>query len=264
MNEWLIIKKLDFARVLCHNKYNKGYFYLIIKEENKMKVTWLTQAGLLLENSKIKIMADPYLTDSLGEIKPEKKRRIPADESFFDASPDVILLTHSHIDHTDLKTLERVLGGCKSPALVLASESAYEMVSGLGGDHNYVLMAPHSVWSERGVTFYAVHAEHSDRAAVGFIIDDGKQTFYISGDTVYNYDVIDDVLDLAPDGVDYAFLPINGKGNNMNARDAADFAYEIGVKCAIPVHFGLTDDLTSDEFDFDDRLILEAYKETKL
>ena len=229
-----------------------------------MKVTWLTQAGLLLENSKIKIVADPYLTDSLGEAKPEKMRRIPADERFFDASPDVILLTHAHIDHTDVKTLERMLMGCKAPALVLASESAYEQVITLGGDHNYVLMAPHSVWSERGVTFYAVHAEHSDRAAVGFIIDDGKQTFYISGDTIYDYDVIDDVLDLAPDGVDVAFLPINGKGNNMNARDAADFAYEIGAKCAIPVHYGLTDDVTPDDFDFDDRLILEPYIETKL
>ncbi len=229
-----------------------------------MRVTWLTQAGLLFENSRMKIMVDPYLTDSLGEIKPDKKRRIKADESFLAASPDVILITHSHIDHMDIKTLERVLSGCKAPALVLSAPSAYESVCALGGEHNYVLLAPHSVWSERGVTFYSVHAEHSDRDAVGFIIDDGKQTFYISGDTIYNYDVIDDVLDLAPDGVDFAFLPINGRGNNMNARDAADFAYEIGAKCAVPVHYGTTDDLTPDEFDFDDRLILEPFAETKL
>lgn len=229
-----------------------------------MKVTWLTQAGLLFENSRLKIMVDPYLTDSLGEIKVDKKRRIAADESYFSASPDVILITHSHIDHMDIKTLSAVLDGCKTPALVLASESAYESVLALGGEHNYVLLSPHSVWSEKGVTFYSVRAEHSDRQAVGFIIDDGKQTFYISGDTVYNYEVIDDVLDLAPDGVDFAFLPINGKGNNMNAHDAADFAYEIGAKCAIPVHYGTTDDLTADEFDFEDKLILEPYKETKL
>ena len=229
-----------------------------------MKVTWLTQAGLLFENSRLKIMVDPYLTDFLGEIKPDKKRRIAPDESYFAASPDVILITHSHIDHMDMSTLRRVLSGCKAPALVLASESAYEIVKELGGEHNYVLLSPHSVWSENGVTFYSVRAEHSDRRAVGFIIDDGKQTFYVSGDTIYNYEVIDDVLDLAPDGVDFAFLPINGKGNNMNARDAADFAYEIGAKCAIPVHYGTTDDLTAEEFDFEDRLILEPYKETKL
>ena len=72
------------------------------------------------------------------------------------------------------------------------------------------------------------------------------------------------VSDLAPDGVDYAFLPINGRGNNMNARDAADFAYEIGAKCAIPTHYGLVDDITPEEFDFDDRLILEPFKEVKI
>ncbi len=229
-----------------------------------MKVTWLTQAGLLFENSKIKIMVDPYLSDALGEKCAEKARRVPADKSFLDANPDVLLITHDHIDHLDELTLNELFARGDKEILVLAAESAYSHLAKMNIRHNLVLLAPHSVYSEKGVTFYSVHAEHSDRQAVGFIIDDGKQTFYVSGDTLYNYDVIDDVLDLAPDGVDFAFLPINGKGNNMNARDAADFAYEIGARCAIPVHYGTTDDLTPEEFDFDDRIILEPYKEIKL
>ena len=229
-----------------------------------MKVTWLGQNGFVFENTKIKIMVDPYLTDSLGALKPEKKRRFPADESYFSISPDVILITHEHVDHLDMATLERIFTSLDKEITILASESVYNKLDGAVANHNLVLLAPHSVYSLGGVTFYSVHAEHSDRSAVGFIIDDAKQTFYISGDTLYNYDVIDDVLDLAPDGVDYAFLPINGRGNNMNARDAADFAYEIGAKCAIPVHYGLTDDLTDEEFDFDDRMILTPFKEVKL
>ena len=229
-----------------------------------MKVTWLTQAGLLLENSKIKIMVDPYLSDALGEKCAKMTRRVPADESFLDANPDVILITHEHIDHLDEITLGKIFERANKEILVLAAESAYKKLLAMESGHNVVLLAPHSVWSEKGVTFYSVRAEHSDRSAVGFIIDDGTQTFYVSGDTLYNYEVIDDVLDLAPDGVDFAFLPINGKGNNMNARDAADFAYEIGAKCAIPIHYGLVDDLTPAEFDFDDKIILEPYKEIKL
>lgn len=229
-----------------------------------MKVTWLAQNGFVFENSKIKIMVDPYLTDSLGEIKPEKKRRIPVDERFFELDPDVILITHCHVDHLDIESLKRIVENSTKEILFLLSNSAYDKVSSAFPTHNSVLLAPHSVYSENGVTFYSVRAEHSDRDAVGFIIDDGKQTFYVSGDTLYNYEVIDDVLDLAPDGVDFAFLPINGRGNNMNARDAADFAYEIGAKCAVPVHYGLTDDKNADDFDFDDRLILEPYVETKL
>lgn len=229
-----------------------------------MKVTWLTQNGFVFENSKIKVMVDPYLSDSLGKIKPEKSRRIPADTSFLAVDPDVVLVTHEHIDHLDPESIDGILKNSTKEIVFLASESAYNKLLPMCEKHNLVLLAPHSVYSVGGVTFYSVHAEHSDREAVGFIIDDGKQTFYISGDTLYNYEVIDDVLDLAPDGVDFAFLPINGRGNNMNARDAADFAYEIGAKCAIPTHYGLTDDITTEEFDFEDRVILEPFAETKL
>ena len=230
-----------------------------------MKVTWLTQAGLLFDTGKTKIMVDPYLSNSVAEqLDPEKYRRIPVLESIFDVEPDMLLITHDHLDHLDPETLERFLGREGARITVLAGENAYRKLVKFGGKHNYVLLTPHSVWSEGGVTVYSVHAEHSDRTAVGFIIDDGADTFYVSGDTVYNYDVIDDVLDLVEDGVSYAFLPINGVGNNMNAQDAADFAYEIGARCAVPLHYGLFDDISPETFDFDDKLLLETFKEIKL
>ena len=229
-----------------------------------MKVTWLTQAGLLFKNSRLQILVDPYLTDCMGEVNAKKSRRIPANESFFNIKPDLILITHDHIDHCNEKTLKRFLESAEKEITILASASAYNNILPMAENHNLVLLAPHTVWSEGGVTFYAVHAEHSDRSAIGFIIDDGKKTYYVSGDTLYNYDVIDDVLDLVEDGVDYAFLPINGRGNNMNAKDAADFAYEIDAKCAIPIHWGLVDDVDPTAFDFEDRVILKPYEEFSL
>lgn len=229
-----------------------------------MKITWLTQAGLLFDNGNIKVLVDPYLSNSVGERNPKKNRRIPVDESFFDIRPDVIIVTHDHLDHLDPATLERFLCREGKPITLLAPEAAYRRLLEFGGDHNYVLLAPHSVWSEGGITFYSVRAEHSDRTAAGFILDDGEASYYVSGDTLYNYDVIDDVLDLAPDGVDFAFLPINGVGNNMNATDAADLAYEIGAKCAVPLHYGLFDSIDPECFDFENKLILEPYKETKI
>ena len=224
-----------------------------------MKVTWLTQAGLLFENGNATIMVDPYFTDSVGALDPEKKRRIPADESFLDKAPDVVLITHDHLDHLDPETINKIMSKREKPITFLAPENAYRKLVAFGGNHNYVMLNPHSVWSERGITFYAVHAEHSDRTAVGFILDDGNKTYYVSGDTLYNYDVIDEVLELVEDGVDYAFLPINGKGNNMNAKDAADFAYEIDAKCAVPIHYGLFDSIDPESFDFEDAKILTPF-----
>jgi len=229
-----------------------------------MKVTWLGQAGLLFENENLKIMVDPYLSDSLSSRCEEFKRRLPIKEEYLDVSPNLILITHEHEDHLNIETLTRVAKNAKAPITFLAPESCYKKLSALGAPHNYVMLNAHSVWSEGGVTFYAVHAEHSDRCAVGFIIDDGRKTYYVSGDTLYNYDVLDDVLELVDDGVDVAFLPINGRGNNMNAKDAADFAYELSAKCAVPVHYGLFDDLNPESFDFEDSVILTPYLEAEL
>ena len=225
-----------------------------------MKVTWLTQAGLLFEGNGISIMVDPYLSDSVAKIEPKKGRRMPIDAKYLAYTPDVILITHEHLDHLDPETLMPILNGADREITVMAPHNAYNKLLTFGGEHNYVMMNPHTVWSQGGVTFYAVHAEHSDRTAVGYIIDDGEKTYYVSGDTLYNYDVIDEVLELVEDGVDYAFLPINGKGNNMNAKDAVDFAYEISAKCAVPIHYGLFDDISPDEFDFDSTLILKPYE----
>ena len=229
-----------------------------------MKVTWLTQAGLLFDNGTIKVMVDPYLSDSCGKVKPDKHRRIPVDEAIFDVKPDVILITHDHLDHLDPETLERFLSDTSKSIIVRSPEQSFRKLMQYQNGHNYVRLSPHSVWSHGGITFYAVKAEHSDPTAAGFILDDGMKTYYVSGDTLYNYDVIDDVLDLVDGGVDYAFVPINGVGNNMNAKDAADFAYEIGAKCAVPLHYGLFDDINPKEFDFDDALVLEPFKETEL
>ena len=231
--------------------------------ETNMKITWLGQGGVLLRNDRITVIADPYFSDSVGKINPAKKRRYDVPDEYFDLKPDVILITHEHMDHLDTETL-KVLLNCDRCVTVLAPEAAYNKLSCLGGNHNYVLLSPHSVWNEKGVTFYSVKAEHSDRTAAGFILDDGDKTYYISGDTLYNFDVIDDVLDLVEDGVDVAFLPINGRGNNMNAKDAADFAYEIGARRAVPVHYGLVDNISPDEFDFDDALILSPFEEVEI
>ena len=229
-----------------------------------MKVTWLTQAGLFFESDKIKVLVDPYLSDTLGERCEAKKRRMPVKEECFDLSPDVILITHEHADHLDPATLSHYLAPDRAPVTVLAPEAAYFKLREMGGAHNYVLLSPHSVWSTKGVTFYSVRAEHSDRTACGFIMDDGDKTYYVSGDTLYNFDVIDDVLDLVESGVDYAFLPINGVGNNMNAKDAADFAYEIGAHFAVPLHYGLFDNIDPAEFDFDDAVVLTPYEEREI
>ncbi len=229
-----------------------------------MTFTWIGQAGLLIEHKGHTLLVDPYLSNSCFKLNPASDRRMPVDESLFDLQPDMILLTHDHLDHTDEETLAHYLQG-ENKVTVLAPYNAWEHVRRVfGGAHNYVMLNKRSVWSACDLTVYAVRAEHSDLTAVGYMLDDGEHTYYITGDTLYNYDVIDEVSALCPDGVDVVFLPINGVGNNMNAEDAADFATEVGAKIAVPLHFGLFDGLDPKNFVFDGAVIPTVYQEIKL
>ena len=225
-----------------------------------MKVTWLGQAGLLFEGRGIKVMVDPYLSDSCGEINPNSHRRIPVEESLFDIKPDVIVLTHDHLDHTDEQTLVRFLKDTKD-ILVLAAPNAWTHARQLGGEHNYVRMGAFTSWTHfSGVRFDAVPADHSDTLAIGVIIDDGKKKYYVTGDTLYNAEI----LKALPKDIDSVFLPINGVGNNMNATDASRFAEAVGAKNAVPLHFGLFDSVDPHSFTAKSRVIPRIYQEIPL
>lgn len=225
-----------------------------------MKITWLGQAGLLFETNGKTIIIDPYLSDSVAQIEPHNKRRVPIEEKFLKLKPDYIVLTHNHLDHTDPETLKYYLSA-DSKVCVLASYNAWQNVRKLFGglQNNYVMFNRGTRWAEGELQFEAVYAEHSDDAAIGVILRADGKVYYITGDTLYNTKVFEDL----PDDIDYIFLPVNGKGNNMNMTDGKAFCEKIGAT-AIPLHCGLFDTIDLHEFAYEDKVVPEFYKEIKL
>ncbi len=221
-----------------------------------MKVILLGQSGLLFDLDGVRVMVDPYLSNSVERLEPKNYRRQPIDESFFDIKPDILVLTHNHLDHTDPETLKKLFSR-HNGICVLASGNAWQTVRKFGGDNNYIMFNRGTVWTEKGIRFEAIHAEHSDDKAVGVIISYDGKNYYITGDTLYNKKVIKDIN--VP--IDVVFLPINGVGNNMNMTDAAQFAREIKAKTAVPVHFGMFDSINAGKFNFKNKVIPEIYKE---
>lgn len=221
-----------------------------------MKVAFLGQAGLLFNFDGLRVMVDPYFSDSVGKLHPEKNRRQKTDITLLEERPDVLILTHDHLDHTDPETLEILLEK-HSGICVLAGRNAWETARQFGGDHNYVCFTPGCLWTEGSVSFEAVFAAHSDPEAIGVLIRHKGKAYYITGDTLRSRRVAES-LGCQPDAV---FLPVNGVGNNMNMVDAAIFAKEIGAKQAVPIHFGMFDNLDASAFAFEDRVIPEIWKE---
>ncbi|MEE1280440.1 MAG: MBL fold metallo-hydrolase [Oscillospiraceae bacterium] len=224
-----------------------------------MKIKFLGQAGLLFEKNGFKIMIDPYLSDSVEKINPKNYRRVAVDESFFEIKPDVMIFTHNHLDHYDPETVTHFINK-ESDILVLAPRSVWDEVRKIGGNNNYVLFNRHTSWTENGIKFTAVKAEHSDITPIGVIIDDGEKKYYITGDTLYNEEIFDDI----PEDIYALFLPVNGVGNNMNMTEASRFAKRVSAKKTVPIHIGMFDELSADDFECDNKVNAEIYKEIVL
>ena len=224
-----------------------------------MKITYIGQAGLIFEKADYTIMIDPYLSDSVRKVNPSNYRRVPVDESIFEVKPNVMIFTHNHLDHYDKETVQKFLFS-DSGITVLAPKSVWEDVRLAGGNNNYVLFNQHTSWTEKGITFTAVKAEHSDSWAIGVIIDDSKKKYYVTGDTLYNEEIFADI----PKDIYALFLPVNGIGNNMNMCDAARFAQKINATKVVPIHIGMFDELSAADFACKNKVIAEIYREVRL
>ena len=224
-----------------------------------MKITSLGQNGFLFDTGKTKLMTDRYLSDSVGRSDPSRHRRVPVDESVFGIRPDILFFTHAHIDHYDPESAERFLRAYDG-ITVLCPESVWREVRKFGGSHNYVEVSPGVEWSEGDLRVVTTPAVHSDPFAVGALIYHGGRTFYVTGDTLYSRKVTSAV----PRGIDAVFLPINGRGNNMNPADAERFAAAVGAKTVFPCHYGIYDDLEGSGFDMSGTVKLRPFETVEI
>ena len=103
-----------------------------------MNITWLGQAGLLLERGGVQIMIDPYLSNSVEKVEPKNYRRQPVNEELFKITPDVMIFTHDHLDHYDPETAPLFLKKTDKKMTVLSPTSVWKKARIEGGGHNYV------------------------------------------------------------------------------------------------------------------------------
>lgn len=225
-----------------------------------MKVIWLGQNGFLFVSGKNKVLIDPYLSDSLKDIDSRMERGWSINKRFLEVEPDVIVLTNSHMDHTDIATLRNYIERNKYQTTLLCCESAFNIIasSGIIGRYNNVLMENGSQWTHDHLVFEAVPAKTDDKTAIGVIITDNVENkkYYITSDTLYNRNIFRHI----PRDIEALFLPINGEDGGMNMDDAERFARQIDAIHTVPVHFGMFDDVNPKKFKAEGAVIPEIYR----
>jgi L-ascorbate 6-phosphate lactonase len=224
---------------------------------------WLGGAGFILKTSKgAQIYLDPYLSDVVNDIFGQP-RAFPPPLTAQEATPDVLLCTHWHEDHLDPGSIP-VIAQRNSSARFVMPPSAMSRALSWGVPRKQVTTLKAGQSLELGdVRISALAARHNAGVegwevydAISVILETEGLRIFFSGDTEYDAGL----RKLVPRGIDAAFLCINGVSGNMNAHEAALFAWQLGAKIVVPMHHLLWKNvMPDDQATLDPRLLESTY-----
>ena len=228
-----------------------------------MQIVWLGQGGLMFVSQRHKLLVDPYMTNSLRKQDKKMKRRVGIKKKFFRLKPDVILLTNSHPDHTDEKTLARFISKSRSkknPLTVISCERSFNALVQAKDckKGNHVMFGEGDEWTFETIHIMAVRARTNDRSAFGVIITDLTDglKYYIASNTLYNETIIDSL----PHDIFAAFVPISGSYGCMNRQDAQRFAARLGATYVVPINYGMFDRINPESFECQGKIVPKPFK----
>ncbi len=197
---------------------------------------YLGHATLRLEMDGLNLLTDPVFGDRVLHLR----RRGPSARQWRDQqpAPDLILLSHLHLDHLHLPTLRRLPG--RAP--MIAPRGAGPWLRALLR-RPIIELSPGEQTLFHGLRITATHAEHGRRLpdpfdlAQGYLVQ-GSRSIYFPGDT----DLFAQMADLGRQGLDVALLPIGGWGprlgkGHLDPRRAALALQLLRPRVAIPIHW---------------------------
>ena len=181
-----------------------------------MKIKKFPQSCLLVSIADKKILVDPGCLKFDASFVPEWK------------TADVVLLTHRHPDHVNAEILQNLAAPIYAPREVAKFYPTLKIKKVKAGNAFHLGDA----------TIVVTHAQHGFQPpmktngmecleAVGYIISDGNQSIYITGDTIcFNNDYTADIL----------IAPATGNCVTMDAVGVGYFAKMVGAQKVYLVH----------------------------
>ena len=234
---------------------------------------WLGQSGFLVQYRGRHLLLDPYLSDSLtrkyaNTDKPHVRmtERVIAPERL--DFIDVLTSSHNHTDHLDAETLVPLLRVNPGIKLIIPEANRAFVAERLGIDPAMPVGIDDGGTAEAaGFCFTGVPSAHEELSNqyMGYVIRFGPWTLYHPGDTVLYPGMADR---LRPHRIDIALLPINGRAperrvpGNLDGREAAALAKDIGARIVIPCHYEMFEFNTAspDEFTAEAQRLGQGYR----
>ncbi|MCX7876432.1 MAG: MBL fold metallo-hydrolase [Melioribacteraceae bacterium] len=249
--------------VLNNNTYSKSYKPLKFKPEptnwkdNQISLSWIGHSTVLIKFFDKWILTDPVLFERVGvyffggSIGPS--RLTPPALHFYEfPKPDIILLSHAHMDHMDYPTLKYFSEKYPNQIDVITAYLTKDVIDELPWKSITVID-----WDEekfvQGIRFKANEVQHfgwrfpwekdrsrgylkDGRSFNAYLIDYKNRKILFGGDTAYT----DKLNKLKNENIEIAIMPIGAynpwKRNHCNPEEAMKMASDVGAKYFIPIH----------------------------
>lgn len=205
-------------------------------QRSPLTVSFGGHSTLLIDLDGVRVLTDPLFRSFLLHLQ----RHAPPIELEHYTRADLLLISHSHLDHLDRRSLKLLP---KDITAIVPSDTA-KLMRGLGFSDVRGVSAGEKI-EAHGIEIEAVHALHggsrmpwNQTAETLGYIGRGSSSFYFAGDT----DIFDEMSELEP-ALDLALMPVWGWGpklgeGHLDPVRAAEAVELIRPKIAVPIHWG--------------------------
>lgn len=199
-------------------------------------LTWLGHASVVIEMGGVRVVTDPALTARLAHLR--RHHRVDAHTL---SVPDVILISHVHMDHLHVPSL-RMFG---NDVLMIVPSGAAGFLR-RRGFRRVLETAAGRTTQIGGLTIETVPAMHSGQRgphsriavdAVGYVLRAVEGSVYFPGDT----DLFPELASL--EDIDIALFPIGGWGEtvgegHLDPETAMRATELVQPGLVVPIHWG--------------------------
>jgi L-ascorbate 6-phosphate lactonase len=209
----------------------------------RSELTWLGQAGFLLESEGMRVLIDPWVSPHEARLTPPPNLDLVTERIAW------VLVTHEHLDHLDLPFLRVLAERSPDTRLVLPAPAAATAEMRLpltavepGDRLDIGSLRVEVTPAVHGTSMADAYGDGEGRF-VGYVIRGPDFSLYHAGDTVVTEGLIEALADKE---IEIALLPINGRDffreqqgvvGNLDSREAVQVARRLGARILIPYHW---------------------------
>ncbi len=244
------VLKWKFSKLFKKEEVMQEHFSLKVErlksadlQRSEDFLIWLGHATFYLQIDGVRIITDPVFYDlpMFPRLAP-----LPLDPALLE--PDLILISHGHYDHLDLRSLQTLQIYAKNIPVILPLQLSHYLKKGAKSHEldwyeefiyeNLTITAlPAAHWHRRGIN------DFNKALWCSFMIESADKRIFFTGDSALESHFAEIYRKVGP--MDLTLMPIGAylpveimRPSHMNPQEALRAAQILGAKEIIPYHYG--------------------------